>query len=144
MRIFTRDELPLIAREILGTATDALAQSASIIALSGDLGSGKTTLVQEIARSLGIREHIISPTFVIMKIYAIRADSYPWKKLVHIDAYRLASGEELIKLGWKEIQEDKDNLVIIEWPEHVQSSLAASALKISLSHDAEETRIITL
>jgi tRNA threonylcarbamoyladenosine biosynthesis protein TsaE len=116
---------------------------AKVIALSGDLGAGKTTLTKEIGKLLGIKNNIISPTFVIMKIYEIDKDSEYYtnfKKLIHIDAYRLDRASELLKIGWKEISCDKDNLIIIEWPERVEECLDRDVCLVKLEHIDEETR----
>jgi tRNA threonylcarbamoyladenosine biosynthesis protein TsaE len=137
-KIFKREELPIIAQDILNKAEK---QQLNVVALSGDLGAGKTTLTQEIAKHLNIKENIISPTFVIMKIYNIES-TYPWKKLIHIDAYRLKGSEELVKLGWNEIVNDTDKLIIIEWPENVQECIDEKAMKITLAHSDENTRTI--
>ncbi len=90
---------------------------AALVGLSGHLGSGKTAFVKVLGKSLGITEEITSPTFVIMKIYPIKHPN--WKRLVHIDAYRLEKREELEVLDWENIIADRNNLVLIEWPENV-------------------------
>ncbi|MFA6458885.1 MAG: tRNA (adenosine(37)-N6)-threonylcarbamoyltransferase complex ATPase subunit type 1 TsaE [Candidatus Paceibacterota bacterium] len=92
---------------------------AVIVGLSGHLGTGKTAFVKIIARELGIKEDITSPTFVIMKLYAINSKDVPWKRLVHIDAYRLEHKEELEALRFEDIVTDKNNLILVEWPEQV-------------------------
>ncbi len=120
-------------------------KTAKVLAFSGDLGAGKTTLVQEIGKLLGIKENIISPTFVIMKIYELNSKSLyfsNFKKLVHIDAYRLDSYKELQKIGWEELEKDEDNLIIIEWPEKVKEIISKKSFKIELSHIDEEKRYI--
>jgi tRNA threonylcarbamoyladenosine biosynthesis protein TsaE len=113
---------------------------ATIITLSGDLGAGKTTLTQEIARILGVKQNIISPTFVIMKSYT--TNHAVFKKLVHIDAYRLNSSEELKRLGWEELSGDRDSLIILEWPERVPECLDVTVQKVALTHIDEDTRKI--
>ena len=90
---------------------------ALVIGLYGDLGAGKTAFVKELAKTFGVKEHITSPTFVLMKKYPL--ENAPFDYLIHIDAYRLQNGEELAKLGWKEIICNPCNLVCIEWPEKV-------------------------
>ena len=77
-----------------------------VFTLTGALGAGKTTLTQAIARELGITERLVSPTFVIMKLYQIKDSRF--KHLIHIDAYRLNSCDELLKLGWNDIIADPD------------------------------------
>ncbi len=94
------------------------ADEALIVGLSGHLGAGKTAFVKAVAKSLGVTEDVTSPTFVIMKLYEINAAS-PWKRLIHIDAYRLERAEELEALGWEQLVADKNNLILVEWPENV-------------------------
>jgi tRNA threonylcarbamoyladenosine biosynthesis protein TsaE len=98
---------------------------AFVVGLSGNLGAGKTSFTKYVARILGIHEEITSPTFVIMKIYEINNSqidktlAIPWKRLVHIDAYRLEHREELEILEWNKLIADKNNLILVEWPENV-------------------------
>lgn len=136
----TLDLLPAIAKDILEKAHSLKTGKAVVIALEGDLGAGKTTLTQEIARQLGVKENVISPTFVIMKRYGVIDEKF--KNLIHIDAYRLTKSEELIKLGWSELLNNKNNLIIIEWPEHVPECIPETALKIKLSNQGDEERDI--
>lgn len=88
---------------------------ATIVALTGDLGSGKTTFVKGMAKALGVDEHITSPTFVIEKIYPVVHAGF--KKLIHIDAYRLKGAHHLEVLGWQHDSADPSHLICIEWPE---------------------------
>lgn len=116
---------------------------ASLLALSGDLGAGKTTLTQEIARKLGIKDKIISPTFIIMKRYEVNKKSPYYKffkRLIHIDAYRLEDEHGLESLGWEDIVQDEDSLIVIEWPERVQPLLDKNVLWIRLGHIDDATR----
>lgn len=94
---------------------------ATIVGLSGHLGAGKTAFVKLIAKVLGINENVTSPTFVIMKTYNIdpKMGYTNWKKLIHIDAYRLEKPEDLEALNFEELILYKDNLIMIEWPENV-------------------------
>jgi tRNA threonylcarbamoyladenosine biosynthesis protein TsaE len=112
---------------------------AAVLGLSGDLGSGKTTFVQCLARSLGVTQAITSPTFVIEKVYKLSGQKF--EKLVHIDAYRLENSAELLQLGFAELLRDKNNLIVIEWVERVQDILA-SFRKIEFKFIDEETREI--
>ena len=92
---------------------------ALVAGLSGHLGAGKTAFVKMMAKLLGVKEEVTSPTFVIMKIYEVKNENVRWKRLVHIDAYRLESGRELEALNYEKIVADTNNLVMIEWPENV-------------------------
>ena len=103
---------------------------ATVVGLSGNLGAGKTTFVQAVAKHLGVKGRITSPTFVIMKSYKLKAKNY--KLLFHLDAYRLKNEKELLHLGWEEIINNKDHLVFIEWPENV--GLEKTRLLLTYSH----------
>lgn len=141
---FNKKDIPKISKKILNKILKTKNKKAKILALSGELGAGKTTLTQELANQLGIKENIISPTFVIMKIYNINSTSKYYshfKKLIHIDAYRLDSHKELLKIGWSELIGDKDNLIIIEWPERVENCLNSDVCWIKLGHIDDQTRV---
>lgn len=138
----TLEKVPHIAKIILEKARTLSSDTALVITLQGDLGAGKTTLTQEIAKQLGIRDTVISPTFVVMKKYEIRDSLFT--HLVHIDAYRLEKSEELEKLGWSELTHNAQNLILLEWPEHVPKCIPEHAYRITISHKDDLTRIISL
>ena len=104
---------------------------ATVITLSGDLGAGKTYFTKKFGKALGIKEVINSPTYVIIKNYKIPNKKSSFETLVHIDAYRLESGKELERLGWKEIIENPKNIVVIEWPEMVSGIIPKNAIMVS-------------
>lgn len=114
-------------------------KGATVVALSGDLGAGKTTFVQRVAHEFGVEDQVNSPTFVIEKIY--ECSQGPFVRLVHMDAYRLKGARDLEVLGWKELVADKDNLILIEWPENVPDALPKDTLRISLQARDEERTI---
>ena len=115
---------------------------AVVIALAGDLGSGKTAFVQLAAKELGITEIITSPTFSIMKLYDVTGNAV-FTKLVHMDAYRIEDISELRPLRFEEIINDKNNLICIEWPEKIQNVLPNNILNVSIKILADESRLIT-
>ncbi|MBI5470290.1 tRNA (adenosine(37)-N6)-threonylcarbamoyltransferase complex ATPase subunit type 1 TsaE [Candidatus Kaiserbacteria bacterium] len=122
---------------------------ATIVALSGDLGAGKTTFVQQVAAYFGIPESVTSPTFVIEKVYQLPNVGHPMsytglKLLIHIDAYRLKSSHDLKILGWPELIAEPSNLILIEWPERVAEAIPPQAIRISIEHIDAETRGITI
>lgn len=110
-----------------------LNKNALVVGLSGDLGAGKTAFTKAIAKHLGIKHKITSPTFMIMKKYPISKTSGA-KFLFHIDAYRLKNKKELLRLGWKEIINNKEHLVFIEWPENVFGAMPLTASFVYISH----------
>jgi tRNA threonylcarbamoyladenosine biosynthesis protein TsaE len=136
----TLNQLHAVASDIIKKLEKSHSETATVLALSGDLGSGKTTLTQEIGKQLGVRENIISPTFVIMKSYQI--ENKVFKNLIHIDAYRLNKSSELFHLGWQELFANKNNLILIEWPENVPDCIPEKACRIKLFHAEENTRTI--
>lgn len=114
---------------------------AVIAGLHGDLGSGKTTFMKGVAKAFGVEEDITSPTFVIEKIFALKDQKF--SHLIHIDAYRLESSKELLNLGWKEISENPQNIIFIEWPEKVSDILPKDIQHIYFKHVAENAREIS-
>jgi len=137
--IHNMDEMRGFANDFLDGIKSTI--GAQIVALYGDLGAGKTAFVKELAKELGVEKHITSPTFVILKKYNIQYSTFD--KLVHIDAYRLGSGEDLKTLNWDELVKDSQNLIIVEWPEQVEDILPDDMIKIRFEYVDEETRKIT-
>jgi tRNA threonylcarbamoyladenosine biosynthesis protein TsaE len=124
-----------IARDFLQTLqTSEISQileaknEATVVLFDGDLGAGKTTFIQALARELGVRENITSPTFVIQKRYDLTGQKFD--ALIHIDAYRLVSGGELLKLDFAETLALPKTLICIEWPENVAEILPKTATKV--------------
>lgn len=130
------DETQKIAKDFI-LSLSPKNEGATVVGLYGNLGAGKTTLTQFLAKSLGVEETVTSPTFVIEKIYELINHSSTssgqenFTHLIHIDAYRIEKSEELLHLGWKEIISDPKNLILIEWPENV-SDIMPKHMKISL------------
>src|SRR5262249_48220610 len=113
---------------------------ATVVALSGDLGTGKTTFTQTVAKEFGVEDQVNSPTFVIEKIYECSQGLFV--KLIHIDAYRLKGAHELEVLGWPEIVADPTNLILIEWPENVADAIPADATRVKITGADDERTII--
>ena len=106
-----------------------------IVALIGDLGSGKTTFSQGFARGLGIEEKVISPTFKLVSEY------YGQKSLFHIDCYRLKNVNEFLIIGGEEILSKKDAIILIEWPERIKSMWSDDWVYISFKMNKKEPNI---
>ncbi|MBX2866516.1 tRNA (adenosine(37)-N6)-threonylcarbamoyltransferase complex ATPase subunit type 1 TsaE [Candidatus Kaiserbacteria bacterium] len=116
-------------------------ETSSVLALTGDLGAGKTTFTQALAASLGVKEHVVSPTFMIMRSYDTTHEYF--QKLVHIDAYRIDDEEELRVLNIPTLLEDPHNLICIEWSEKVPSVIPKDALHITIDIASDNTRVVT-
>ena len=114
---------------------------ATVVTLSGELGAGKTTFAQGIAKALGVEETVTSPTFVIEKIYQLEKQKF--SRLVHIDAYRLNGAHELQMLGWDELLRDPQNLIVLEWPENVAELIPENAIRVRFEIEGDG-RIITI
>jgi len=113
-------------------------RAATVLALEGELGAGKTVLVKALGRALGIKKPMTSPTFVLMKCYKLKTINY--KLLYHIDAYRLKDHQDLEALGIKEILKEPGNLVLIEWAERVKKLVPKNAVWIHIDHIGDKVR----
>lgn len=102
-----------------------------VVTISGDLGAGKTTLVQAICRAYGVKDDVTSPTFALVHRYQGRS------LVFHLDLYRLAGPADLTNLGWDDILAD-DALVLIEWPERAGDRVPHDHVPISLQHIPDE------
>lgn len=114
---------------------------ATVLGLYGDLGAGKTSFTQGLAQALGVSDTVVSPTFVIEKIYTL--ENQKFSHLIHIDAYRIEKVEEMLHLGWKEIISNKENLIIVEWPELIDSIMPPH-ITIRLAHVSENEREVSI
>lgn len=126
------DETKAIAAEL------AKVSQSNIFALTGELGAGKTTFVQGFAKGLGIKEKIISPTFILIKQHQI-----PNAKNVfyHIDLYRLANFSQL---GFDEILSNPNNIILIEWGEKIKEILPKNTIKINITKEEPYCRLISI
>jgi tRNA threonylcarbamoyladenosine biosynthesis protein TsaE len=104
---------------------------AIVFGLKGDLGAGKTTFLQGFAKGLGIKEKVISPTFVIMNRFDIKKGKF--KNFYHLDCYRIERAKEMENLGFEEIISDPKNIVCIEWPEKIKKILPPDLISISFN-----------
>ena len=102
-----------------------------ILALSGELGAGKPTFVQSLARELGVKKNTPSPTFALMRAYAVRHPSI--KRLIHVDAYRIENERDFVALDLDEEIADGISAVVIEWPENIKKWLGRQASVLDLS-----------
>jgi tRNA threonylcarbamoyladenosine biosynthesis protein TsaE len=111
-----------------------------LILLHGDLGAGKTTLAQGIARGLGVEGYVQSPTFsLVSELVGRTADGEP-VRLYHLDLYRLTGDEDLDSFGFDDYLEPADGVSLIEWPERAAARLPDAYLLVRLEHSGEDTR----
>jgi tRNA threonylcarbamoyladenosine biosynthesis protein TsaE len=138
--IGSESELAEIARKLIERAGESDASKAAVIALSGELGAGKTALVKRIARELGVQDEVTSPTFLIMRRYDT-ADAR-FTSLVHIDAYRIEEEGEMAPLRFSEVLAAPQSLVCIEWPERIASLIPSHAQRVAIDIEGE-ARVIS-
>ena len=143
-------ETKALAREWLESLGGRIPKSgATVVGLSGDLGSGKTSFTQGVAEALGVTEHVTSPTFILERIYkidplqnSVKIENCKIEKLIHIDAYRLDSIDETKHLGLSALMSDPANLILIEWPERIAEALPTDMLTLNFEFIDETTREI--
>jgi len=115
---------------------------AQILALRGELGGGKTTFLQGFAMGLGIKQKILSPTFVILKKFKIKHPSF--KFFYHIDCYRIKKPKEILDLGFKKIIADPKNIIAVEWSDRIKKLLPPNTIFISFEFYNKNKRKIKI
>lgn len=136
------EETRNLAKQFIKEMVSSGETGPTIIELVGDLGAGKTTFMQGVGEFLGIKEALVSPTFVIQKNYQISPGS-PWERLVHIDAYRIENSEELRAIAFDGYAKDPKNIIFIEWPTNMKIDLNPTK-RIEFSHLNENEREIKI
>ena len=114
-------------------------QNGGFIAFYGNLGSGKTTFIQGLAKGLGIKRRIISPTFIIMRSYDLKNRNF-----YHVDIYRLEGKESFANLGLLEIMSDLNNIIALEWSEKIQNFLPKRRTEVKFKSQNGENREIEI
>jgi len=119
-------------------------EDALVFGLEGDLGGGKTTFLQGFAKGLGIKEKVLSPTFILMKRFKISHLAIkPFNYFYHIDCYRVQKTKEILDLGFKKIISDPKNIVVIEWADKIRKILPKDTFWVKFSIMNKGMRKIT-
>lgn len=134
-----KDSLESVAHAIIDGLTPN-ADGATILHLSGEMGAGKTTFTKSLAKALGVKETVHSPTFILMNEYDTQHRYF--KRLVHIDGYRFDDKNESRVLSLDEYTLDPHSLIVIEWPDRVHSPSPTATIHIDV--DSEHTRTFRL
>jgi tRNA threonylcarbamoyladenosine biosynthesis protein TsaE len=130
----TIDVLNHVAHDIIEYLTDS-----KIILFCGEMGAGKTTLIKEICKQLGVTDTMSSPTFSVVNEYRTSGN----KIIYHFDLYRIKNMEECLDLGMEEYL-DSGNYCFIEWPEVALPLLPVKYYSLSITTEKDNTRSITL
>lgn len=117
-----------------------LARAGDVLLLHGQIGAGKTTLVQGIARGLGVEGYVQSPTFTLAGEHVGRTAGEKPTTLYHLDLYRLEDAGELTTFGYEEYFEEPSGIVVVEWPERMAGGVPDEHLLITLEHLADTKR----
>lgn len=128
----------------LGESFAQKLKGGEVIALHGDLGSGKTTFVQGLAKGLGIAQRIISPTFIIMRTYRV-GEAFVTKGInhfYHVDLYRIENEQDISGLGLLELMNNPENVVVIEWPEKMENLLPDDRIDFIFRYLGDDQREI--
>lgn len=129
--IYTLDEIPEVAEFVYN-----LLNGTRIVALTGELGAGKTSLTQAVLQKAGVQDTIQSPTFTYVSCYTGAND----RRYYHFDLYRLANVEEFIAAGFTDYLDEPESYVFIEWPEIIAPLLTKNVCFIALDHVTEDKR----
>ncbi len=115
---------------------------AFILGLIGDLGGGKTAFLQGFAKGLGIKEKILSPTFIILKKFKIQGRKF--KNFYHIDCYRVRKFKEISALDWEKIASVPENIIAVEWADKIKKELPKNALVLKFYFIGKNIRKIAV
>jgi len=140
LEAFARDFLMMLKEKKETMLKNPSSAGSLVVGLSGDLGSGKTTFSQIVARLLGVDETVTSPTFIIQKSYKTKDPVF--QVFTHIDAYRIEEESELKSLGFREQLEIPNSLMFIEWPEKIQDALPPDTGIVSFEFINESERVV--
>lgn len=120
-----------------------ISKKAKTLALLGDLGGGKTAFLQGFAKGLGIKQKILSPTFVIMKRFPVKKKG-PFKNFYHLDCYRVKNSGEVSSLGFKKITKDPQNIIAVEWAEKISKIIPKEKIRIKFNFISDKKRKISI
>lgn len=128
-----------LAAKILSLAA---ANQVNVVSVEGEMGAGKTTLIQGMGRELGIKRNLPSPTFILVRSYEL--PTVPWKNLYHVDLYRLKTAGEMRSTDLAELWQDQKNLVVIEWADRAEAVLPRKRVEVTIKIKSETSRELKL
>ncbi len=139
-----------LASKVIKSLQGRAGKKALIITLEGELGAGKTTFIRGFLKSLGVKDKVKSPTFVLMRHYHVKlrhaADKTlkSDKEVYHLDCYRVRDHRDLSTLDLKSLFKSPNSIVLIEWPERISKILPRKLTKIHIDHIDKNKRKIQI
>ncbi len=144
LRIETKSNLETVKLgRVLGEEILKNGSGNFLIALNGDLGSGKTTFIKGLGRGLGIKNKITSPTFLMVRRYSILKNK-KYKNFYHVDAYRIKTKRDLEVTGIEAALSGQNNIIAVEWADLIKKHLKNKTLSIYIKHKNENKRIFLI
>ncbi|OGY57505.1 MAG: tRNA (adenosine(37)-N6)-threonylcarbamoyltransferase complex ATPase subunit type 1 TsaE [Candidatus Colwellbacteria bacterium RIFCSPHIGHO2_02_FULL_45_17] len=118
-------------------------QGATVLGLIGDLGAGKTTFIKSFIRSMGVKKRITSPTFLILRRFAINNKIF--KNIFHVDAYRIKDEKDLRGINIRDVLKEPSNIVLVEWADRIKKVLPKETIWVKFKYGKErDEREITI
>ena len=133
VRTFSEQETEALGERL----ARSLPEGGAVVALYGDLGAGKTALVRGMARGLGVKDAVVSPTFTIVNEHAGE------RELFHFDMYRLSGADELFDIGWEDYLA-RNGVCAVEWSENVSDAFDGTEIRVTIEKCNESERAITV
>lgn len=134
IQIDSEEQLKEVAEALL----EAL-DGRTVVALRGEMGAGKTTLIRSVAEALGAEDQVTSPTFALVNQY----EGANGERIFHFDFYRIERPEEAFDMGYEEYFYS-DGLCLVEWPEKVEELLPDEVMKVTITPTSPTKRTITI
>ncbi len=150
MKYFTgsENETREAAKAVSGEIVSKHSSGPVFVGLVGDLGAGKTTFMKGVAEFFSVSDTVSSPTFVIQKIYEIPEENretknHSFKRLVHMDMYRLENEEDLKAIDWEFYKSSPENILFVEWPNQIWKAVPEGMIEIKIEHlEGDKRKII--
>ncbi len=138
-------ETKKIGRELAKRLVKKRKEGALVLSLEGDLGGGKTTFLQGFAKGLGIKEKVLSPTFIIVRKFKIpEQKNRQFNYFFHFDCYRIKEEEEVLSLGFKDYISNPENIIAVEWGDRIKNILPKDVIRLKFIFIDNETRKIII
>jgi len=127
----------------LGKQLAGVLGKGTLVNLAGELGAGKSVLARAIIHAAGYQGRVKSPTYTLLETYVVEHPKTALARIAHLDLYRLAGPDELNYLGFDDVLDECD-LVMIEWPERAADLLPEASVQISIQYANDDARLVSI